>query len=78
MNDEKPSQDAAREAAQHVVDSAESWEHASEESEVRRHLDEGFDEAGVEVPEEEKERLVQQVRDGEGTPIVDVAVPEDG
>lgn len=75
-NDEHTGQDEAREAAQHVADSAESWEHGAEASEVREHLDEGLDEAGVEVPESEKQKLVEQVRDDEGTPVVEEATPE--
>ena len=70
-------QDDAREAAQHVADSAESWEHGAEKSTIREHLDEGLDEAGVDVPEDEKERLVDEVKDDDATPIVDAATPED-
>ena len=77
MDEKQQGDDAAREAAQHVADSAESWEHGAEESEVREHLEEGFDEAGVEVPEDEKDKLVEQVRDTDEMPIVDKATPED-
>jgi hypothetical protein len=70
-------QDAAREAAQRVADSAESWEHASEESMVREHLEQGFDEAGVEVTEDEEDKLVDQIKDDDAQPVVDGAVPED-
>ncbi len=77
MSESKDQQeDAAREAAQHVADSAESWEHGAQEPEVRQHLEEGLDEAGVEVSEEEKDKLVAQVRDEDGTPVVDEANPE--
>jgi hypothetical protein len=69
--------DEAREAAQHVADSTESWEHAAEEPEVREHLEEGLDEAGVDVPEGEKDKLVEQVRDDEQKPVVEEATPED-
>lgn len=74
--DGQESQDAAREAAQHVADSAESWEHGAQEPEVREHLEEGLDEAGVEVSEAEKDKLVEQVRDEDETPVVDEASPE--
>jgi len=67
--------DEAREAAQHVADSTESWEHGAEEPQVREHLEEGLDEAGVEVPEDEKDRLVEQVRDGDASPEVGEARP---
>lgn len=77
MDEKQQGADEAREAAQHVADSAESWEHGAEESEVREHLDEGFAEAGVDVPEDEKDKLVEQVRDTDEMPIVDKATPED-
>ena len=77
MDEKQQDNDEAREAAQHVADSAESWEHGAEEPEVREHLEEGFDEAGVEVPEDEKDKLVEQVRDTDEMPIVDTATPED-
>lgn len=69
--------DAAREAAQHVADSAESWEHGAEEPLVREHLEEGFEEAGVDLPEGEKDQLVEDIRDDEASPVVDEATPED-
>jgi hypothetical protein len=69
--------DDAREAAQNVADSAESWEHGAEKSTIRDHLDHGLEEAGVEVPDDEKERLVDEVRDDDQKPIVDEATPED-
>lgn len=68
-------QDEAREAAQHVADSTESWEHGAEESQVRDHLEEGLDQAGVEVPEGEKDKLVEQVRDEASAPEVEQASP---
>lgn len=74
--DERDS-DAAREAAQRVVDSAESWEHAAEESTVREHIDEGLDQAGVDVPEEDKDQLVDDIKDDDAKPIVEKATPED-
>lgn len=77
MTDPDEGQAEAREAAQHVADSAESWEHASEESTIREHLDEGLDEAGVDVPEDEKQQLVEDIKDDDATAIVDDAVPED-
>ena len=62
----------AREAAQHVADSAESWEHGAEKSTAREHLDEGVD-----VPEGEKEQLVDDIKDGDASPVVKEATPKD-
>lgn len=75
--DEKQQDEAAQEAAQHVADSTEAWEHGAEEQQVREHLDEGLADAGVDVPEAEKDKLVEQVRDEDEVPIVDSATPED-
>lgn len=76
-NEQTEGSEEAREAAQHVADSAESWEHASEKPEIREHVERGLDEAGVAMAEEDKERVVEQVRDDEEKPIVDAAHPED-
>ena len=76
-NSQQPDDDEAREAAQNVADSAASWEHGAERSTIRDHLDEGFEEADVEVSEDEKERLVDEVRDDDQKPRVEEATPED-
>ena len=65
--------DDAREAAQHVADSAESWEHGAEKSTIRDHLDDGLAQAGVEVSEEEKEQLVEDIKSDDASPEVDQA-----
>ena len=74
---QQPDDDEAREAAQNVADSAESWEHGAEESTIRDHLDQGLEEAGVEVSDDEKARLVDEVRDDDQKPLVEDATPED-
>lgn len=74
--DNDPGQDEAREAAQHVADSAESWEHGAEKSTIREHLDAGLDHAGVDVAEDEKDQLVDDIKDVDATPTVDEATPE--
>lgn len=68
--------DAAQEAAQRVADSVESWESTAEESTVREQLDEGLDEASVDVPPGEKDRLVDEIKDRDA-PEVDDAEPRD-
>lgn len=74
---EQSGHEEATEAAQHVADSVESWQHGAEESTVREELDEGLADAGVDVPGEEKEDLVDQIRDDEDSPRVDRADPAD-
>ena len=73
-------QDAATEAAQNVVDNVTSWEYSGDKEQISDKLDEGLREAGVEVPSQEKEQLVDQIddlKDGEnaGAPDVGSASP---
>lgn len=75
MTEHQHGGDEAAEAAQHVADSVESWEYSAEEDTVRGQLDEGLDEAGVDVPEEEKDKLVDQIKDDETSPHVEQAEP---
>ncbi len=80
-----PEDDAAAEAAQHVVDEVTSWEYSAERETIEERLDEGLGEAGVAVDDDERARLVDAVDDvkhdeGGGTPEVDpehVAAPGD-
>lgn len=69
-------QDAAREAAQHVVDDVTAWNETSEEGTIREELDRGLDQAGVDLSDAEKERLVEQIESGDGRPDVGGAQPE--
>ena len=69
-------QDAAAEAAQNVVDEATSWEYSAEKDTIDEAVDEGLDEAGVEMDPSERQRVVDEiddVKDGEdeGAPTVD-------
>lgn len=75
-------EDAATEAAQNVVDEVTTWEYSAEPETIERSLDEGLDEAGVEVDGAERQRLVEQIDDvklheGEGSPRVHGARPDD-
>jgi hypothetical protein len=71
-------EDAATEAAQHVVDGVTSWEYSAEPETIQSRLDEGFDEAGVDVAETERRRLVEEIdevkqHEDRGTPQVETA-----
>lgn len=77
MSEKQTGHEEATEAAQHVADSVESWQHGAEEATVREELDEGLADAGVDVPGQEKEQLVDQIRDDEDSPRVDQADPSD-
>jgi len=70
--------DEAEEAAQRVADSVESWEYSAEPETVEDQLDAGLEEAGVEVPTGERDKLVQQIKDDDATPDVTEAKPREG
>ncbi len=67
----------AEEAAQRVADSVESWEYSAEAETVERELESGLEEAGVEVPADEQDKLVEQIKDDGSSPDVTEAAPRD-
>lgn len=73
-------QDAATEAAQNVVDDVTSWEYSGDEERIADTLDDGLDEAGVEVGQGEKDRIVEEIDDlkheSTGAPEVGSAEPK--
>lgn len=78
--------EAAGEAAQHVVDEVTSWSYSAERGTVEAELDDGLDEAGVRLPAEERERVLDEIDEvkhdeARGTPQVrsaEVAEVADG
>ena len=76
-------QDAASEAAQNVVDEVTSWEYSAEKATIESRLDDGLREAGVEVDDDERRRLVEEIDEVKqdetsGSPSVQAAEPADG
>jgi hypothetical protein len=67
MTDEtvdQPNVDEAKVAAlQAVVDRLASWQDGAEEKTLRQELDEGLDEAGIDVEEDVRERIVEHLRE---------------
>lgn len=55
--------DAKVEALQAVVDRLASWQDGAEEKTLREELDEGLDEAGIDVDEDVRERIVTHIRE---------------
>lgn len=55
--------DARREAAEHVVERAESWDEGAQPETVREDLKEGMDQAGVQVEDAELDRIAQEIHD---------------
>ncbi len=73
-------QDAATEAAQNVVDEVTSWEYSAEPDTIEARLDQGLEQAGVDVDDEERQRLVDEIDEvkqdeGLGSPDVESARP---
>lgn len=66
MTDEtvdQPEADEAKVAAlQAVVDRLASWQDGADEKTVRKELDEGLDEAGIDVTDDVRERIVQHLQ----------------
>jgi len=58
---ERERDDAAREAAQNVVDEVTSWEYSAEPEIIESRLDEGLRQAGVEVEAAERDRIVEEI-----------------
>ena len=82
MSDAPNEQDAAKEAAQNVVDEVTSWEYSAEPDTIGSKLDDGLEEAGVDVDDEERRRLVEEIDDvkqdeSRGAPDVTSAQPAD-
>lgn len=71
-------EEAATEAAQNVVDEVTSWEYSAEPATIESRLDEGLEQAGVDVDDEERQRLVDEIDEvkhdeGRGAPDVESA-----
>ena len=54
-------EEAATEAAQNVVDEVTSWEYSAETATIGTRLDEGLQEAGVDLEEGERRRVVEEI-----------------
>ncbi len=77
MTDE--TQQAAKEAAQAVVDQVSSYQHSAEDSTIARQLDEGLAQAQVSLDDAERTRILEEIdalKDKEsGAPQVTSATP---
>jgi hypothetical protein len=67
---EMSQQDARVEALQGVVDRVTSWQESATDGTIHDELDRGLREAGVTLTDEQRDRVAQQISDGE-----DVDVP---
>lgn len=79
-NQTNESNEAATEAAQHVVDEVTSYEYSGDKERIADQLDAGLSESGVDVDDAQKQQLVDQIDDlkgdeDAGTPKVSDAEP---
>lgn len=62
---EMSQQDARVEALQGVVDRVTSWQETATEGTIHAELDRGLQEAGVTLTSAQRDRVAQQISDGE-------------
>ena len=77
---QQENEDAATEAAQNVVDEVTSWEYSAEPDTIGSRLDDGLEQAGVDIDDDERQRLVDEIDEvkqdeGRGAPDVRSAEP---
>ena len=82
MSDAPNEQDAAKEAAQNVVDEVTSREYSAEPDTIGSKLADGLEEARVDLDDEERRRIVEEIDDvkqdeSRGAPDVTSAQPAD-
>ncbi|WP_256842175.1 hypothetical protein [Ornithinimicrobium cryptoxanthini] len=64
--------DARQEAAENVVERVESWDEGAEPATVRENLEEGMEEAGVQVEDAELDRMSEDIHDDGSTEAPEV------
>jgi hypothetical protein len=62
---EMSQQDARIEALQGVVDRVTSWQETATDGTIHAELDRGLQEAGVTLTDEQRDRVAQQISDGQ-------------
>jgi hypothetical protein len=76
---EMSQQDARIAALQGVVDRVSSWQETAPEGTIEDELDRGLREAGVTLTDEQRERVTQQISDGQEVDVQALAADsEDG
>ena len=58
-------QDARTEALRNVVDRVTSWQESAPDGTIRDELDSALDEVGIDLSEAQRERITQQISDGD-------------
>lgn len=58
-------QDARTEALRNVVDRVTSWQESAPDGTIRDELDSALDEVGIDLSEAQRDRVTQQISDGD-------------
>ncbi|WP_107773521.1 hypothetical protein [Nocardioides sediminis] len=58
-------QDARTEALRNVVDRVTSWQETATEGTIREELDSALDEVGIDLSEAQRQRVTEQISDGD-------------
>lgn len=77
MTEQPNQQDARKQALADVVERVRSWQETATEGTVHQELDRGLAEAGVTLTDEQRDRVAQQISDGEDVHIDDLAADSD-
>lgn len=64
--------DARQEAADHVVERVESWDEGAQPETIREDLEEGMEQAEVEVDDGDLEQMAEEIHDEGGTDTPEV------
>ena len=66
-------QDARTEALRNVVDRVTSWQETATEGTIREELDSALDEVGIDLSEAQRQRVTEQISDGDEVDVDVVA-----
>jgi uncharacterized protein YpuA (DUF1002 family) len=62
-------QDARTEALRNVVDRVTSWQETATEGTIREELDSALGEVGIDLSEAQRQRVTEQISDGEDVDV---------
>ena len=77
MTEQPNQQDARKQALADVVERVRSWQETATEGTVHEELDRGLAEAGVTLTDEQRDRVTQQISDGQDVDIDALAADSD-
>ncbi len=69
MTEQDASTEARTEALRNVVDRVTSYEESAPEGTIRTELDSALDEVGIDLSDAQRERVTQQISDGQDVDV---------